>query len=230
MRHLAKAIALVTIVGSTDGARAEEWYGCDRSEPDLKVAGCTKLIETPGIDPVRLAGAFVRRAYGYDRLGQYQREIRDLDEVIRLLPQYAVAESASARGPVPEATKYFAVAYNNRAEVYLRLGKPSQSLSDAEKAVQFVPREPHFYATRGWAKQALGDQQGAIRDHDTTMTRGGARWIKHYQCGLRQARLYPGPLDGIISTELRTALRVCVDKGSSCDPFSTDPECPDPVG
>ena len=230
MRHLAKAIAFVTFIASTDGAGADEWYGCDRSEPDLKVAGCTKLIETPGIGPIRLAGAFVRRAYGYDRLGQYQRAIRDLDQVIRILPQYAVAESASATGPVPEATKYFAVAHNNRAEAYLRLGKPLQSLSDAEKAVQFVPREPHFYATRGQAKQALGDQPGAIRDHDTAMTRGGARWIKHYQCGLRQAQLYPGPLDGTLSPELQTALRVCVGKGSGCDPFSTDPECPDPVG
>jgi tetratricopeptide (TPR) repeat protein len=230
MRHLAKAIALVAIIASTDGAGAEEWYGCGRSEPDLAVASCTKLIEMPGIDPVRLAGAFVRRAYGYSKLGQYQHVIRDLDEVIRILPQYAVAESASATGPVRDATKYFAVAYNNRAAAYLQLGKPSQSLLDAEKAVQFVPREPHFYATRGEAKQALGDQQGAIRDHDTAMTRGGARWIKHYQCGLRQARLYPGPLDGTISPELRSALRVCVDKGSKCDPFSTDPECPDPVG
>jgi tetratricopeptide (TPR) repeat protein len=230
MRHLAKSIALATIIASTGGAAAEEWYGCDRSEPDLKVAGCTKLIETPGIHPVRLAGAYVRRAYGYDKLGQYQRAIRDLDEAIRILPQYAAAESASATGLVPDATKYFAVAYNNRAEAYLRLGKPSQGLSDAEKAVQFVPREPHFYATRGEAKQALGDQLGAIRDHDTAMTRGGARWIKHYQCGLRLARLYPGPLDGTLRPDLHAALRVCVDKGSSCDPVSTDPECPDPVG
>ena len=230
MRHLVKAIALVTIVASTDGAGAEEGYGCDRSEPDLRVAGCTKLIEAPGIDPVRLARAFVRRALGYDGLGQYQRAIRDLDEAIRILPQYAAAESASAVGPVPDATKYFAIAYNNRADAFLKLRKPSLSLLDAEKAVQLVPREPHFYATRGVAKQALGDQQGAIRDHDTAMTRGGARWIKHYQCGLRQARLYPGPLDGILRPELHTALRVCVDKSISCDPYSTDSECPDPVG
>ena len=230
MRHLAKAIALVAVIASTDGAGAQEWYGCYRSEPDLEVKGCTKLIETPGIDPVSRAEAFVRRAYGYSKLGQYQHAIRDLDEVIRILPQYAAPESASATGPVPNATKYFAIAYNNRAAAYLQLGKPSQSLLDAEKAVQFVPREPHFYATRGQAKQALGDQQGAIHDHETAMTRGGARWIKHYQCGLRQARLYAGPLDGTLGGELRTALLVCVDKGNSCGPFSMDPECPDPVG
>jgi tetratricopeptide (TPR) repeat protein len=230
VRHLTKAIALVAIIAATGGARVEEWNGCDSPDLDRKIAFCTKLIEAPGITPVRLAGALIRRAYAYSRLGQYQHATRDLDEVIRILPQYAVAESASATGPVPDATKYLAVAYNNRAAAYLHLGNPSQSLLDAEKAVQFVPREPHFYASRGDAKQALGDQQGAIRDHDTAMSRGGARWIKHYQCGLRQARLYPGPLDGTISPELRAALRVCVDKGSSCDPFSTDPECPDPVG
>src|SRR5579871_4101748 len=99
-----------------------------------------------------------------------------------------------------------------------------------EKAAQFAPREPHFYAQRGSAKQSLGEQQGANRDHDTAMALGGARWIKHYQCGLRLARLYFGPLDGTLRPELGTALRICVDKGDSCSPWSNDPECPEPVG
>jgi tetratricopeptide (TPR) repeat protein len=220
MRHLIKAIALVAIVAAMHGARAEEWNGCDSPEPERKIAACTKLIETPGIAPVRLAGAFVRRGFGYLKLGQYQRAIRDYDETIRtsLLSEEAVA------------LNYRAIAYNNRAVAYDRLGKPSQALSDAEKAVQFAPREPTFYATRGAASQSLSDQQGAIRDHDAAMALGGTRWIKFYQCGLRLAQLYHGPIDGVLRPELHTALRMCVDKGRNCDPVHPNPECPEPVG
>jgi hypothetical protein len=105
MRQLIKAIALVAIIAAKDGARAEEWNGCDSPDPERKIAACTKLIETPGIAPVRLAGAFVRRGYGYLKLGQYQRAIRDYDETIRtsLLSEDAVA------------LNYRAIAYNNRA-------------------------------------------------------------------------------------------------------------------
>jgi hypothetical protein len=50
------------------------------------------------------------------------------------------------------------------------------------------------------------------------------------RCGLRLAQLYHGPIDGILRPELAAALRACVDKGSTCDPVETDPQCPDPVG
>jgi hypothetical protein len=40
-----------------------------------------------------------------------------------------------------------------------------------------------------------------------------------------------GPLDGILRPELREAVLMCVEKGSTCSPVpAIDPECPDPVG
>jgi tetratricopeptide (TPR) repeat protein len=212
MRHLTKAAMLVAIFAATGGVRAEEWNDCGGPDLERRIVSCTKLIETPGIDPAYLAEAFDRRGYAHIKLGQYQRALRDYDEAIRISPQDAAA-------------------LNNRAIVYLLLGKPSQGLPDAEKAVQFAPREAHFYNTRAQISQSLSDQQGAIRDHEAAMALGGTRWIKLYQCGLRLARLYHGPIDGILRPELRTALLVCVDKGSTCDPVPAgDPECPDPIG
>jgi tetratricopeptide (TPR) repeat protein len=212
VRHLTKAVMLVAIIAATKGVvRAEEWNGCGDPDLERRISSCTKLIETPGIDPARLAGAFDRRGSAYIGLGQYQRALRDYDEAIRISPQDAVA-------------------LNNRALVYLRLGKPSQGLLDVEKAVQFAPREPHFYSMRALIVQSLGDRQGAIRDYNTAMALGGTRWIKFYQCGLRLAQLYHGSIDGILRSELGAALRACVDKGSTCDPVEADPQCPDPVG
>jgi tetratricopeptide (TPR) repeat protein len=216
LRDLANVVALAALVASTGGARADEWADCVNSDLDRRIASCTKVIETPGVDPDRLGAALIRRALGYAGLGQHQHALRDLDEALRVLP--------------PSDTRLLAIAHNNRGAAWLALDKPSQGLPDSEKAVQLIPQQPHFWAARGSIYQSLGDQQGAMRDHDKAIALGGARWIKHYQCGLRLARFYLGPLDGVLRPELRTALLACVDKGSNCAPWSTDPECPEPVG
>lgn len=220
MRHLSKAIATIAIIIVTISARAYEWNGCDGPDFDSRIPLCTKLIEAPDIEPARLAGAFSRRGFSYLELGQYQRAIRDYDETIRILSPFSDKYALDNR----------AVAYNNRASAYIGLGKPSQALPDAQMALEIRPQVPHFSATRGEIRQRLGDQGGALRDQDAAMALGGARWVKYYQCGLRLAQVYHGPIDGIISLELRAALRMCVDKGSSCDAVSQDRECPEPVG
>ena len=48
--------------------------------------------------------------------------------------------------------------------------------------------------------------------------------IKLYQCGLTEARLYNGEIDGNLRPELTQALEQCVhDK--SCDPLPADEQC-----
>ncbi len=71
-----------------------------------------------------------------------------------------------------------------------------------------------------------------MRHHEAAMAFGGKPFVQLYQCSLKLAGLYRGPLDGIIRLELRTALRQCVDQGSRCAPLPPFPlsECPEPVG
>jgi len=124
--RFSNAIALLAIVASTNGAGADEWDNC-RGGSDLEriIASCTKLIETPGIDPASVGHAFSRRAYGYARSGHEERAIRDYDEAIRIL--------LSVRNPDPHDPKwrllnnYRAIAYNNRSNAYFLLGKAAQS-------------------------------------------------------------------------------------------------------
>jgi tetratricopeptide (TPR) repeat protein len=113
VRHLSEAIVTIAIVVATISAHAYEWNGCDGSDLDSRIPLCTKLIETPDIDPGRLAGAFSRRAFSYLKLGQYQRAIRDYDETIRILSPFSDKYALDNR----------AIAYNNRAVAYIRLGK-----------------------------------------------------------------------------------------------------------
>jgi tetratricopeptide (TPR) repeat protein len=101
MRGLAKVVASAVLVASTAGARADDWDGCRSNEPDRVIVSCTKVIETPGIDPERLDDALLRRAIGYHNLGQFQRAIRDYDEVIRILPQSNTKYRAITTAPGP---------------------------------------------------------------------------------------------------------------------------------
>jgi TPR repeat len=210
MSRLAKVIAM--IVATFGAVAAEEGNGCNSREPQR----CSAVIEAPGTSPADRAMAFSRRGQYYLQLGQYQRAIRDYDEAIRISPR-------------------FAAALNNRAVAYLMSGKPSQGMPDVQQALQIAPRVPHFWATRGQISQWLGDQPGALGDYDAAMRLGGMPWVKLYQCGLKAAGLFDGPIDGIIRPEFRTALRTCVERGSNCDPLPgheplppklpPDPEC-----
>jgi tetratricopeptide (TPR) repeat protein len=213
MRRLSPVIALISVMIATAGAMAEELNGCEDRDPERRIAACTALIDAPDTTPDRRALAFFRRALSWSQLGQYQRSIPDYDAAIRIAPS-------------------FALALNNRANAYQKLGKPSQGLPDIEQALEIAPQEPVFNATRGEIGQALGDREGAMRDHEAAMAFGGAAFVRLYQCSLRLAQLYRGPLDGIVRPELHLALRQCVDQGSGCAPLPPFPvaECPEPVG
>jgi tetratricopeptide (TPR) repeat protein len=224
MRFLSRAIiAMTAFMLATAGAmaqdtkiedsKADDLKGCDGGSPDIRIAPCTALIDAPDTSPAVRARAFFLRGVAYAQLGRFQRAIRDYGEAIRIVPQYPMA-------------------LNNRADAWLRLGEPAQGLADIEQALAVNPQEPLYNTTRGEIAQAIGDRDGAIRDHEAALALGGVKFIKFYQCGLRLQRLYQGPLDGILSPELRTALHMCVDKGAQCDPalpFLTS-ECPELVG
>ena len=216
MPHLTRAIVLMAILLAAFAAMADdEWDlpgGCNGPAPEQRIAPCSALIDAPDTAPAVRAKAFFMRALSYWQLNQRERAVRDYDEAIRLSPE-------------------FAAALNNRADAWLRLGKPSRGVPDIEQALKIAPLDPIYHITHGQIGQTLGDQEGAIRDHEKAMALGGKVYVRLYQCGLRLARLYRGPIDGIIRPELRTALRLCVAQGGNCDPVpeSVNVECPDPV-
>ena len=145
------------------------------------------------------------RALAYSLKGRYAAAISDYDAAISMRPD-------------------FAVALNNRAWAYFRWGKAATGLPDVEKSLELSPTSPHSLDTRAHIRQALGEPKAALRDYDRAMWFGGARMIKLYQCGLTEARLYTGEIDGIWRPELTQAFEKCVlDKG--CDPLPADEQC-----
>ena len=59
--------------------------------PDIRIGGCTRLIQSGRFSNTNLAIAFTNRGNAYERKGQYDRAIRDYTEAIRLKPGYAIA-------------------------------------------------------------------------------------------------------------------------------------------
>jgi tetratricopeptide (TPR) repeat protein len=192
---------------------ADELTECANPESGRNIAACTALIDAAETPPAVRARAFFLRALAHSRLGRYDRAIPDLNGALRILPD-------------------FASALNNRANAYLKLGRPAEGEADIDQALELGPQEPVYNATRGEISQALGDREVAMRHHEAAMAFGGKPFVQLYQCSLRLAGLYRGPMDGIIRLELRTALRQCVDQGSHCAPLPPFPvsECPEPVG
>jgi tetratricopeptide (TPR) repeat protein len=212
-----RTIALTAFFLAASGAMADEWNvpapgGCDALEPERRIAPCTALIDAPDTAAAVRAKAFFLRALSYWQLNQRERSVTDYDQAIRIAPR-------------------FAGALNNRADAYLRLGKPAQGMPDVDRALEIEPQNPIYNATRGQINQWVGDPQSAMHDHDAAMAFGGMVFVKLYQCGLRLARLYQGPIDGVLRPELRAALRLCVDQGGHCDPVpeSANVECREPV-
>jgi tetratricopeptide (TPR) repeat protein len=213
--HLTRAIVLTAIFVATFAAMADEFTlpdGCEGQDLERRIVPCSALIDAPDTAPDVRARAFFLRALSYWHLSQRERAIRDYDEAIRIDPK-------------------FAAALNNRADGYLKLGKPKQGVADIDRALALEPEYPIYNITRGQIGQTLGDRDGAMHDHAAAMAFGGKVIIRLYQCGLRLARLYRGPLDGVLRPELNTALRLCVDQGGQCDPVpeTATTECPEPT-
>jgi len=204
---LLRAFAAAALIAAAWPAAASGDPAADCFSEDLnrRIDGCTALIERRGQTTADLSLAYAMRALAYSLKGRYATAIDDYDAAITLRPD-------------------FAVALNNRAWAYFRWGKAATGLPDVERSLALSPTSPHTLDTRAHIKQALGDPEAALRDYDKAMWLGGARMIKLYQCGLTEARLYTGEIDGTWRPELTKALEKCVlDK--RCDPLPADEQC-----
>ncbi len=86
----------------------------------------------------------------------------------------------------------------------------------------------HVWDTRAHLRQSLGDRSLALRDYEQAIRIGGESVIKLYQCGLEAQGLYKGPVDGLYTFDVRSALESCVHS-DACDPLPPDEECRNPT-
>jgi tetratricopeptide (TPR) repeat protein len=199
---LALVVALATTSARSQDASQLDCYGRDN---DRRIEGCTALIEGGGMSPSQLASIYAMRALAYSLKGEYATAIRDYDIAIQMQPN-------------------FAVALNNRAWAYFRWGKADIGLPDVEESLRLEPTAAYTLDTRAHIRQVKGDPKGALHDYTQAMYFGGLEMTRLYQCGLTEAGLYEGRIDGIWRRELQEAMEKCV-LSTTCDPLPADEHC-----
>jgi tetratricopeptide (TPR) repeat protein len=208
MKRSAGVVATLALIGAiatsvaADDANSIHCFGKDN---ERRIEGCTALIGHGGVPQAQLADVYAMRALAYSLKGDYPTAIRDYDVAI-------------------EMRSNFAVALNNRAWAYFRWGKPQVALPDVEESLRLEPAAAYSLDTRAHIRQVMGDPKGALNDYTKAMYFGGLEMIKLYQCGLTEARLYEGRIDGIWRRELQEALERCV-QSTTCDPLPADEHC-----
>ena len=127
-RFAAIAAALLLNTVPTLAATPQEIAHCEGrgSSPELKIAGCTAVIESGDFSGHDLAVAYHNRGGAYADKKDFVRAIHDYDEAIQIDPSYAHA-------------------YVARAQAYARIGQYDRASEDFGEGVQLSRSAAKFF-------------------------------------------------------------------------------------
>jgi tetratricopeptide (TPR) repeat protein len=145
-------IGLVLLIGALPAAaqsRDENWSRCSTPDPNIRIGGCTALIQS-GKKKSDLATAYFNRGHAYSQKGLFDQGIDDYTRAVALAPDYAAA-------------------YYNRGNNYRKKGFYDQAIDDYTRAIAITPHDPHAYGNRGFAYEKMGNRDLAIDDYRTSL-------------------------------------------------------------
>ena len=129
IRMIACAVALAATasLGPAQAQQSQARTWCNDSEVDgvsldLRISGCTTVIQSGEVSNSDLALAFNNRGFAYSAKGQHDRAIQDFDQAIKLNPNYAIA-------------------FNNRGVAYGAKGQHDRAIQDFDEAIKLNPCE-----------------------------------------------------------------------------------------
>ena len=143
-------LAALTPIARADFTQEIQRCDSDSSHPDIRIAACTRNIQSGRFTGRNLAVAFTNRAMAYKRKGLWGRAIADYSEAIRL-------NSGDAQ------------VYNNRGNAFYYNGQWNRAIEDYDDAIRLQPGLGEAIGNRGnvYRKKGLFDR--AIEDYDTAI-------------------------------------------------------------
>ena len=116
------------------------------STPDERVKGCSAVIESGQVQGSLLAAAYAQRGFVFTLKRNLEQAQKDLDQAIKVAPDYAEA-------------------YVNRANFWTVSNQPERAIADAERALKLAPKAPLAYFVRAGGEAKLGQYDNAIADY-----------------------------------------------------------------
>ena len=134
--------------GHAQTEQERQWCsGRGTVSPDQQVSGCTAIIEAEHNDAVILATALNNRAAAYFSQGRLEEAIQDLNQAVKLNPNYAHA-------------------FVHRGEVYRAMGQDERAIQDFDQAIKLEPNYAHAFRERGRTYSHQGQHKRAIENFD----------------------------------------------------------------
>ena len=159
----------------------------DDTHPDIRIAACTRNIQSGRFTGGNLAIAFTNRGLAYKRKGQWDQAIADYSEAIRLKSDDAQVFNNRGnahfhKGQLERAIKDYddairlkpdlAVAFSNRGNVYRKKGQFDRAIEEYDKAIRIEPGNAQVFADRGLAYEKKGEPTQALRDFEKAYSMG----------------------------------------------------------
>jgi tetratricopeptide (TPR) repeat protein len=211
MKGRALAILLIGVIGGTLPARAtrvqdkheQNLSWCKGSDVDLKMAGCTALINSPQETPQNLAIAYLNRGNALYENGQIDVAIKDYDQAIKNNP--LSAEALSRRGFALEQKGEFdlaaqdsdqaikldpqnAKAIANRGYVRSHKKEFDAAIEDFNQAIKLDPNDARTYRLRASAYREKSQYDLAIQDCDQAIKLDPNDAVAYYVRGLSKQK------------------------------------------
>jgi tetratricopeptide (TPR) repeat protein len=157
----------------------ENWNKCQSTDPEVKLAGCTALIQAKNVTTANLSSVYNNRGAAYVDKRDYDRAIQDYNEAIRLNPSLAASFygrgiAYNRKGDFDHAIEdqdeairlnpKFAVAYDGRGRAYRNKGDLDHAIQNYDQAIRLNPNFAMAYNNRGETLLHLGDFASAIQD------------------------------------------------------------------
>jgi len=185
--HVPSILLLIALLGApatlAGQASNENLARCNAEgiDLDLKIAGCTAVIQSGQLNDTNLSIAFNNRGIAYYNKKDYDRAIQDYDQAIRLNPSFADAfnnrgnayyykkDYDRAIQDYTEAIRLnpsFALAFNNRGNAYRDKQDDDRAIQDYDQAIRLNPSDAGMFYNRGNAYRDKQDYDRAIQDYD----------------------------------------------------------------
>jgi tetratricopeptide (TPR) repeat protein len=166
--------------GDTQATPVGSVANCFSDDADLKISGCTALIESGRETQLNLASAFYNRGSAYLTKRDYERAIQDYDKAIRLRSDYYAPFQGRCAARA-YADKGFAEALSDcdeslrlnpgnvdslglRGLVNFKMGRYDKAIADCDQVLSQYPQSPFGLYLRGLAKRMSHDIAGGNAD------------------------------------------------------------------